>query len=428
MVGARIRERRRAAGLTQTGLAGERFSKEYVSQIECGKTTPSAEALAWIASRLGTDVEFLASGISAADRMRAERVIGEAGRLSDASDDTAALAALDSVADIVAAADDSSLVDDWVVKRSWALIQLGRLDEASSLLERREAEGAGDAEVVFLRGVVAYKRSEVESATGLFGEALRAAGASQAPSDRLRSDILGWRSRCHRRVRDWEAAREDVNLAIEFAKSNGDARRTAYAHFQASLVHERMGNWLQSRRDAQHAYDLFAQLGDRANVGRMLNNLGGLTHLLGDSPRALELLDEAFAIAVELGSAPTAGHVLCSVAEVRLAGDDLEAAERDARKALELLGERIDYMHEVGIARLTLGRALLEQGRSDEAEVQIRAAERSFGQIQSPGHEAAAWIAHGDLSARRGLAGEAADRYRDAAIALLPDTLLAFSD
>ncbi len=399
-----------------------------MSQIECGKTTPSAEALAWIASRLDTEVDVLAYGVSAADRTRAERAIEEAERLSDASDFSGAISSLDTVADVIAAADHAALVGDWVVKRSWALVQLGRLDEAAALLEKREAEGADEAEVVFLLGVVAYKRSEVDRAIELFGHALRATGTLQAPSDRLRSDIFGWRSRCHRRLRDWEAAREDVDLAIEFAESSGDSRRTAYAYFQASLVHERMGNWLQSRRETQRAYDLFAQLGDRANVGRMLNNLGGLAHLLGDSQRALELLDEAFVIAVELGSAPYAGHVLCSIAEVRLAGDDLEAAERDARKALELLGDRVDYMHEIGIARLTLGRALLEQGRSDEAEVEIRAAERSFAQIQSPGHEAAAWIAHGDLFARRGSTGEAADRYREAATALLPDQLLTLGD
>jgi tetratricopeptide (TPR) repeat protein len=427
-VGVRVRERRQAAGLTQAGLAGERFSKEYVSQIECGKTSASAEALAFIASRLGTDVSFLETGVSAADRKRAERGISEADELSNANEYASALTALDAVADIVEAADDGSLLGSWALVRGWALVQLGELDAASALLDRQEIDGSAAAGLVFLRGVVAYKRSGVEDATRLFGEALALAVASQMPSDRVRSDIYAWRSRCHRRTRDWEAAREDVSLAIAFATSGNDPRRIAFAYFQASLVHERTGNWLQARRDATRARELFAQLGDRDNEGRMLNNLGGLAHLLGDSQRAIELLDESFVIAVETGSAPDAGHVLCSLAEVRLAGDELEPAERDARKALELFDERLDYMHEIGIARLTLGRALLEQGRSDEAEMEIRAAERSFAQIQSPGHEAAAWIAHGDLSAKRGLTGEAADRYREAATALLPDVLLTFAE
>ena len=41
-----LRSLRLGAGLTQTDLAGDRFSKEYISQIERGKTRPTAETIA----------------------------------------------------------------------------------------------------------------------------------------------------------------------------------------------------------------------------------------------------------------------------------------------------------------------------------------------------------------------------------------------
>ena len=44
-----------AAGLTQAELGGERFTKEYVSQVELGKTKPSDAAMAWLADRLGVE-------------------------------------------------------------------------------------------------------------------------------------------------------------------------------------------------------------------------------------------------------------------------------------------------------------------------------------------------------------------------------------
>ena len=40
-LGERLRQLRVAGGLTQSELAGERFSKEYVSQIERGKDRKS---------------------------------------------------------------------------------------------------------------------------------------------------------------------------------------------------------------------------------------------------------------------------------------------------------------------------------------------------------------------------------------------------
>ena len=60
-LGERLRQLRVAAGLTQTGLAGDRFSKEYISQIERGKTRPTAETVEWLALRLGVDAGFLAN-------------------------------------------------------------------------------------------------------------------------------------------------------------------------------------------------------------------------------------------------------------------------------------------------------------------------------------------------------------------------------
>jgi transcriptional regulator with XRE-family HTH domain len=46
-VGERVRALRVAAGLTQSHLAAGRFSKEYISQIERGKTRPTEETIAW---------------------------------------------------------------------------------------------------------------------------------------------------------------------------------------------------------------------------------------------------------------------------------------------------------------------------------------------------------------------------------------------
>ena len=61
-LGARLRQLRVSAGLTQSDLAADRCSKEYLSQIERGKTRPTGEMLAWLAERLGVDAAFLETG------------------------------------------------------------------------------------------------------------------------------------------------------------------------------------------------------------------------------------------------------------------------------------------------------------------------------------------------------------------------------
>src|SRR5919108_1416883 len=82
-LGERVRRLRSAAGLTQTELAAGRFTKEYVSQIERGKTRPNAETVEWLAGRLGVDVALLLTGVSAAERGRWEAALARAEALSE---------------------------------------------------------------------------------------------------------------------------------------------------------------------------------------------------------------------------------------------------------------------------------------------------------------------------------------------------------
>src|ERR687891_844628 len=89
-LGDRLRQLRVSSGMTQTELAGDRFSKEYVSQIERGKTRPTPETIEWLARRLGVDPGFLANGVSTEQRDRVEaglaraEALGESDRFEEA--------------------------------------------------------------------------------------------------------------------------------------------------------------------------------------------------------------------------------------------------------------------------------------------------------------------------------------------------------
>jgi tetratricopeptide (TPR) repeat protein len=424
-LGARLRTLRVAAGLTQSELAGGRFSKEYLSQIERGKTRPTTETLEWLAAGLGVDPGYLESGVSADERSRVESTLARAEALLEAHRYDEARTELGRGQGALAGTSGPELELRALLVEAWALIQQGGIQEALGRLARAQeiAEGPGcsdvdRAAVLFRFGVCRYKLSSISTALGLLGEALALANRSALPCDLLRSDILGWRSRCYRRQRDWQAAREDVERALELARAAGDRQAMANTFFQASLVAEREGHWLLARTYAERARAFYEELEDRANVGRLLNNLGGLNFLLGNPERALELLTSSFGVAVDAGDEPEAGHVTCSLAEVHLALGNPEQAEADARKALELFGGRVDYLNGIGTAQLRLGRALLEQNRLNDAEEMLLAADSSFEQLSSVSHRAAAWVAQGDLARKRGADREAASHYRRAAEAL----------
>ena len=306
-LGERLRQLRVAAGMTQTELAGDRFSKEYVSQIERGKTRPTRETIDWLSVRLGVDAGFLANGVSADERGRV----------------------------------------DAAISRAQALLEARRNPEAIAEFETLRS------------AVLATGLPELEVRT-LSGEATV-------------------------RMREGQ-----VREALE----------------------------LLARSYAERAKAIYEELEDRRNLGRLMNNLGGLNFLLGHPKEAEAVLKDAFRIALEIGNDEGAAHAVNSLAQVHLRTGDSLRAEEQARHALDLLDGRVDYLDEIGNAQLVLGRVLLEQDRLDEAETSFRAAEQAFDQLSSASHRAAAWVAQGDLASRRGDDTLAARLYRNAAEAL----------
>src|SRR5919204_1640159 len=173
-LGERLRQLRVAAGWTQTELAGDRFSKEYVSQIERGKTRPTQGTIEWLAERLGADPGFLASGVSTDERSRVEAVLARAEALSGAHRYPEAIEVFSDAYAAVLATGSPGLDVRALTGHAWARLQHGNLREALELLTR--ARGLTEdtsftdldrADVLFKLGVCRYKLSSISSSLGL---------------------------------------------------------------------------------------------------------------------------------------------------------------------------------------------------------------------------------------------------------------------
>src|SRR5881398_444907 len=138
-LGERVRQLRVAAGLTQTDLAGERFSKEYVSQIERGKTRPTRETIEWLSAKLGVDATFLEKGVSADERSRVEAMLARAEALTNAHRYDEAVEELENSRTAVLATGAAELEYRGLISESWARMERGEVKQALQLLERCRA-------------------------------------------------------------------------------------------------------------------------------------------------------------------------------------------------------------------------------------------------------------------------------------------------
>src|SRR5213592_3705310 len=173
-LGERLRQLRVAAGLTQSDLAGERFSKEYVSQIERGKTRPTRETVDWLAVRLGVDPGFLANGVATDERGRLEGALARAETLIEALKNEEALAEYESLVPAARATGVPELAVRALVGAGRTQMRLGALKQAMELLnEARGMVEAGSfsdlerAEVFYALGVCRYQLNSVQTAIGL---------------------------------------------------------------------------------------------------------------------------------------------------------------------------------------------------------------------------------------------------------------------
>jgi tetratricopeptide (TPR) repeat protein len=308
---------------------------------------------------------------------------------------------------------------------SWARMYRGELDEALTMLQTAKQvahrPGFNDvdrAQVLCRIGAVRVKRGSISRAVNDLSLALELCDRSGRPCDRLRAEIYDWRSRCYQQQRDFTAARGDIEAALDLAGRMGDTIASADINFRASSIAEREGRLLVARTYAERAKDLYEQAGERNKVGRVLNDLGGITFLLGKHEEAIAYLKESVSVLFDATGDVETGFAVSSLAQVYLRTGDPVRAEEQARIALGLLDGREDVLEEMGNTQLVLGRALLELDRPEEAEDVFAAAEVSFSNRESISLLAAAWMARGELAIARNDSVSAAALYRKAAEAL----------
>jgi tetratricopeptide (TPR) repeat protein len=311
------------------------------------------------------------------------------------------------------------------VALAWSEMVRGNLEHACGLLEQADGivrssrfDAADRADVLFRRGCVAFQLGNVAAAITKLTRAIEMNAQSPLPRPLVAASAHEWRSRCYQFRRDWDAASSDAERALEISSRIADEPAQARALFQASLVAERRRDWLVARMRAEQALELFRKQDNTLAVARILNNLGGINFLLGDTKAAEDHLLAAIEAADAAGSEPDLAQAVNSLAQVYLRTDRPAEARVRAERAAELLAGRVDFLDELVNAQLVVARALAAEGDTDGAADWLDRADIAADALDSTSHRAAALVARGDLVRSLGDADAAADYFRCAAESL----------
>ena len=417
--GARVRQRRRELGRSQTELAGERLSASYLSLLESGKRRPTPDIVTSLAAALDCTPDYLVHGHDPKQRERfllGVKYADLAIRNGEASD---ALSQLDGLLGDVASV-PPELVREARRLRARALESVGRLADAIDELETLDTQARADSNVEeHLRLTIDLVRccqeaGDVAQALDVGAGALEAIGTLGLTGTDLHAELVSTVIGSYYVRGDLVTAGRLAKSALRDVDDRGTPRARAAVYWNASLVAEAADDISAAVLLAERALALYADGDDERSLARLRVAYGWL--LLRTSPpqpeTARDMLQVARASLADVGTATDIAYCETELARAALLLGDPEGALEHASRAEERLSAEARL--ESAFVHLVRGAALLALGRHDDAVADYRQASSTLGSLDVARQAAGAWRELADAFTRLNLFQDAAMAYQQA--------------
>jgi transcriptional regulator with XRE-family HTH domain len=378
-VGGRIRDARKRAGLTQQALAGDRYTKAYVSALENGLIKPSVKALDYLAGRLNTTPGWLmASEAPIWTRLEADLELA-AGNWQKAADAYGEL--LEGTSDRLQRAQ---------ILRGLAEAH-ARLDHgaeavraASEAVELFEAAGHDvDAALAsYWLSAGLYYQDNVPEARAILAAVLGKvrAGLKVEPDFKVR--LLMALSSNASREGDHAQALTYLEEVRALADALDDRRRAAFL-FDLAYSYTESGDFEAAIRVGYASLALYAASNTTTEMAKVENEMA-LAHLgSGNTGRAAKLAASAQNRFEQLGDERQLSHVLETQAQIALARKDWAAALSFSGRSIEL-ARKTDNLDAEAAALLTAARARVAMEEFNEGASAFAAAAEAARQLKRP--------------------------------------------
>ncbi|MGH2829905.1 MAG: helix-turn-helix domain-containing protein, partial [Actinomycetota bacterium] len=379
-LGIRLRAARRRRGLTQAQLAGPGYSVAYVSRIESGERTPSPEALASFAGRLGVSPASLLSPLDEQTEATLESLRVTVLRLLDQTDWAEARAVAGRLLDLATGAGSRAHEADALRALGEIEERIGSPEEALVLYEKAAVVRSpnvtrDDAVDMTVRLARTHRRlGDLGTSSDLLERAL----ADLAPDSSLYPGLMA-RLCLHLAATCFErgdiARSRRVGLeGIEHARAAGDTRTLASALWAAAPPMA-AADPARALSLIRRAGTLYAELGLTLELGRLHAQMGVVALQAGDTVTARTALDRAVELMGSAATPSALSTILVTRADMELQEGNMQRAAALARQTMAL-AEHIEPL-ELARAQRVLGEALLHDD-PEAAERELRRAIELF--------------------------------------------------
>lgn len=415
-IAGRLRALRKARGLSQGALAGDDFTKGFISQVEHGYSRLSVRAAQILAGRLEVDISDLLGEIDSSERATEARLLEAEQELAAGSPEVAlrSLRALRATGRLRGRA---------LRAQGRALLALDRTQEALTVLRgaRIELRANGGAElavrVLYDEALAHARLDQSEEAMLSALECERALRAGEIVDRTLELQVRTLLASAYVRRGDFAAADHEIALASELAQEVTSREARAALHASIAKTEQDRGHFDKAVEHWQRSMVELEALGREQAVAETWNNLALAQLGRGQLIQARQSLAHADELATKLQH--TRFQPWIRVTRSKLALQERRFAEAE-QLANEVVGRRGAPGRARSEALLVIARALRAQ-RAPIGRVR-KAFEAAFGAIADapPGARARVLREYGDALDAAGDAAGAINQLRAALDLLRP--------
>ncbi len=374
-IGGRLRIARQRAGLTQQALAGDRYTKAYISALENALIKPSMVALDYLAGRLGTTAsQLMADEEPAWHRLDADLRLAS-GDWQGALD--AYQGMLDTLIDPGKRAEVLRGIAEALVRLDRGAEATAAASEAVEIFERLGRELDAALASYWLAAGTYQQDNSTESRAILHALLGRVrSGLRVEPGFKLR--LLTALAAVESRDSNHAAALAYLEEVRGLAGALDDRRRASYL-FNLAYTYRETGDLEGALRAGYASLGLYEGASAENEMASLENDLA-LAHLsLGNVDRAAEMVALARTHFTEQGDDRLLAHVTETEAQI-------EAAQGNWADSLRLAREAVEMARQTGNRKAEVS-GLMSQARAEAALGYAKAAQATYEQASQIARE-----------------------------------------
>ncbi len=377
-IGQIIRQLRTDARLSQQELAGNLYTKAYVSQVEKGKVKPSKKALQHFAEVLAKP--FLAS-MGAEETQEFQRIVALIDYARSLGRDAQHDEALAAFREAVALSEEfryPALKVKALLGLSQAYLAEGQYAEATDLAKEanRLAGQLGEpgeiARTLIQLGDIFTRQLELQDAALSYEDAIRLLNNTQDPAQQaMLVGLLTAHGQLLGSMGFIDRAITTFNRSFELAEQLDSLEYQAKSHMGIGLAHYRAGNYYEAMNHTRRAMTIYEMLDNAQMKADLLYQLAEAEARLGNTDQALAHYQQSIGL-INGQRVSDLMEILTQMATLQHKSGDYEGAWASAQEA-EARASAVPS-HLLARLKVVQGRILRAKGELKDAESYLQSA------------------------------------------------------